>query len=312
MVGLGRDAEQIGRMITHITDAFTVRLLQLAEARLGGPPMAYAWAAFGSQAREEQSASTDQDNGLVLEREPDESEARYFEQLSHFVCGGLDRLGYPYCAGEVMAMNPQWRVSLAQWRRHFDGWIDEPEPQAVMHSSIFFDMRCVHGAARLVDELLGYAVARAGANQIFRRFLAANVLAHRPPIGFFRRFVQEADGSHSEGLNLKHRGSVPITDLVRMRALEVGITAPNSYRRLEQAMAAGVISEDDAGSLRDALNLVGRIRLQHQAERMAAGDAPGNLVPPEALSPLLRRNLKAAFLLVREAQNALALRYQVG
>lgn len=312
MVELGRDAEQIGRLVTLMTDAFTVRLLQLAEGELGRPPMPYAWLAFGSQAREEQSASTDQDNGLVLEREPDEDAARYFAQLSEFVCGGLDLLGYAYCPGAVMATNPKWRVSLAQWQGHFDGWIDTPEPQAVMHSSVFFDMRCVHGAARLVDELLGYAVARAGANQIFRRFMAANVLTHRPPIGFFRRFVQEADGSHSEGLNLKHRGIVPIIDLVRMRALEAGITAPNSYRRLEQAVAAGVMNENDAGSLRDALNLVGRIRFDYQAGRLAAGDKPGNLVPPDELSPLMRRNLKAAFMLVREAQNALSLRYQVG
>ncbi len=67
-------------------------------------------------------------------------------------------------------------------------------------------------------------LARAKDNRIFRRFMAANVLGHRPPIGFFRRFVQEDDGTQSEGLNLKHRGIVPITDLVRMRALEAGIT----------------------------------------------------------------------------------------
>jgi CBS domain-containing protein len=298
-------------MITQITDAFTVRLLQLAEARFGQAPMGYAWVAFGSQAREEQSASSDQDNGLVLEREPDEFEARYFEQVAQFVCGGLDQLGYPYCPGEVMALNPQWRVSVAQWQRRFDEWIGEPEPTAVMHSSIFFDMRCVHGTQRLVDELIGYAVARASANQIFRRFMAASVLTHRPPIGFFRRFVQEADGSHSEGLNLKHRGIVPITDLVRMRALEAGITAANSYRRLEQLAATGLINTGDADNLRDALRLVGRIRLDYQAERIAAGDTPGNLVPPEELSPLMRRNLKAAFMLVLEAQHALALRYQV-
>ncbi|RPH93055.1 MAG: cyclic nucleotide-binding/CBS domain-containing protein [Lysobacterales bacterium] len=311
LVSLGRDAEQVGRMVTQIADAFTVRLLQLAEARIGKAPMGYAWVAFGSQAREEQSARSDQDNGLVLERDPDEAEARYFEQLARFVCGGLDQLGYPYCPGEIMALNPRWRVSLAQWRRHFDGWIDEPEPKAVMHSSIFFDMRCVHGVRRLVDELLEYAVERAGGNQIFRRFMAANVLTHRPPIGFFRRLVQEADGSHSEGLNLKHRGIVPITDLARMRALEAGVTAANSYRRLEQAAAAGLINAGDAASLRDALNLVAGIRLGYQAERLAAGEIPGNLVPPEQLSPLLRRNLRAAFILVLEAQNVLALRYQV-
>lgn len=312
MVSLGRDVEQIGRMVTLITDAFTVRLLRLAERELGEPPMPYAWVAFGSQAREEQTARTDQDNGLVLERKADEAGARYFEALSQFVCRGLDRLGYDFCPGEVMALNPQWRVSLAQWRRHFDGWIDEPEPQAVMHSSIFFDMRCVRGDAGLVERLLAHAVGRAADNQIFRRFMAVNVLKHRPPIGFFRRFVQEADGSHTEGLNLKHRGVVPIVDLVRMRALETGGRAPGTYRRLEHAVACGALGESDAGSLRDALNLVARLRLEHQVAQMAAGEQPGNIVPPAGLSPLMRRNLKAAFMLVVEAQNALALRYQLG
>ncbi|NNK31526.1 MAG: cyclic nucleotide-binding/CBS domain-containing protein [Xanthomonadales bacterium] len=311
MVVLGRDVEQIGRMVTHITDAFTTRLIELAEQEFGEPPMPYAWIVFGSQAREEQTARTDQDNGLILERKARDEEARYFERLSTFVCDGLDQLGYVYCPGEVMALNSKWRVSLAKWKRHFDGWIDEPEPKSVMHSSIFFDMRCVHGDAGLVAELLDYATKRAKENRIFRRFMAANVLKHRPPIGFFRRFVQEDDGSHSEGLNLKHRGIVPITDLVRMRALEGGISRPNTFRRIELAAAAGIMNEDDASSLRDALILINRIRLTYQAEQLAAGQQPTNFVPPDELSPLMRRNLKAAFMLVKEAQEALALRYQV-
>lgn len=311
MVTLGRDVEQIGRMVTHITDAFTVRLIQLAETDLGRAPMAYAWVVFGSQAREEQTAKTDQDNGLLLQRKADKKEARYFSELAEFVCGGLDRLGYVYCPGEIMALNVKWRASLAKWKRHFDGWIDEPEPKSVMHSSIFFDMRCVHGDNELVNELLEYATNRARENRIFRRFMAANVLTHRPPIGFFRRFVQEDDGTQSEGLNLKHRGIVPITDLVRMRALEGGIKEANTFRRIEQAVAENVMNKKDGDSLRDALILINRIRLSHQAGQMAAGQSPTNFVPPDELSPLMRRNLKAAFMLVVEAQNALAQRYQV-
>jgi CBS domain-containing protein len=137
------------------------------------------------------------------------------------------------------------------------------------------------------------------------------MLSHRPPLGFFRRFVQEDDGSHSEGLNLKHRGIVPITDLVRMRALEAGIREANTFRRIELAVEAGAMNEEDAGSMRDALVLINRIRLSHQAAQMAAGEKPGNFVPPEDLSPLMKRNLKAAFMLVVEAQKALELRYQV-
>lgn len=311
MVNLGRDVEHIGRMVTHITDAFTVKLIQLARKELGEPPMKFAWVAFGSQAREEQTARTDQDNGLVLERKADKDEARYFSKLAEFVCDGLDRLGYVYCPGEVMALNVKWRVSLGKWKRHFDRWIDEPEPKSVMHSSIFFDMRCVHGDNALVEELLKYATKRAKNNRIFRRFMAANVLGHRPPIGFFRRFVQEDDGSHSEGLNLKHRGIVPITDLVRMRALESGVTAANTFTRIARVIEAGTMNQSDADSLRDALILINRIRLTHQAEQMKNGESPSNFVPTDDLSPLMRRNLKAAFMLVVEAQTALAHRYQV-
>jgi len=311
MVNLGRDVEHIGRMVTHITDAFTVRLLQLGLEQFGPPPMRYAWVVFGSQAREEQTAKTDQDNGMILEREPDKDEARYFSELADFVCDGLDQLGYEYCPGEVMALNVKWRVSLKKWKRHFDRWIEQPTPKSVMHSSIFFDMRCAQGSVELVDELLDHAVRRAQDNRIFRRFMAANVLQHRPPIGFFRRFVQEDDGTQSEGLNLKHRGIVPIIDLVRMRALEAGVREPNTFRRLQEVVAAGQMDESDASSLRDALILIGRIRLNYQAEQMAAGQAPTNFVPTEELSPLMRRNLKAAFMLVIEAQNALQVRYQI-
>ena len=311
MVNLGRGVGQIGRMVTHVTDAFTVRLIQLAEQELGPPPMAFAWVVFGSQAREEQTARTDQDNGLVLERDADEDEGRYFAKLSKLVCDGLDQLGYVYCPGEVMALNVKWRVSLPKWKGYFDHWVDEPSPKSVMHSSIFFDIRCVHGESMLVDRLQEHVSNITRDNKIFLRFMAANALSHRPPLGFFRRFVQEDDGTQSEGLNLKHRGIVPIIDLVRIRALEAGIREANTFRRIEQAVIAGVMNRKDASSLRDALILINRIRISHQSAQMTAGGKPTNFVPPEQLSPLMRRNLKAAFMLVQEAQNGLEHRYQV-
>lgn len=311
MVNLGRGVGQIGRMVTHITDAFTVRLIQLAEKKLGPPPMAFAWVVFGSQAREEQTAKTDQDNGIILERDAVDDEDRYFSKLSELVCDGLDQLGYVYCPGEVMALNVKWRVSLTKWKRYFTKWTEEPNPKSVMHSNIFFDIRCVHGECSLVEELQEHVTVLCKDNRIFLRFMASNALGRRPPLGFFRRFVQEHDGSQSEGLNLKHRGIVPITDLVRIRALEAGVSEANTFRRIEQAVAAGVMNENDASSLRDALILINRIRISHQSAQMAAGEKPTNFVPPEQLSPLMRRNLKAAFMLVIEAQSALELRYQV-
>ena len=85
----------------------------------------------------------------------------------------------------------------------------------------------------------------------------------------------------------------------------------NTFRRMELAVAAGSMNEGDAKSLKDALRLISRIRLTHQAGQMAQGREPTNFVPPDELSPLMRRNLKAAFMLVVEAQSGLAVRYQV-
>ena len=68
LVRAGSGASEIGRIAGRITDACTRRLLQLAQQDMGPAPMAWAWLAFGSQARLEQGLTSDQDNGLLLEK----------------------------------------------------------------------------------------------------------------------------------------------------------------------------------------------------------------------------------------------------
>ena len=61
---------------------------------------------------------------------------------------------------------------------------------------------------------------------------------------------------------------MPITDLVRMRALEGGIQEPNTYRRMELAVQAGTMNENDASSLRDALILIAAQRAYEMNARV--------------------------------------------
>ena len=116
---MGASAEQMGQFMTAVIDGATRRLLQLAEEKLGPPPLPYCWLCFGSQARAEQSIKTDQDNGLLLAEEPDPDQAEYFVKLAAFVCDGLNAAGIIWCPGDVMAKNPQWRMSLAGWQQQF-------------------------------------------------------------------------------------------------------------------------------------------------------------------------------------------------
>ncbi|MGM8891988.1 DUF294 nucleotidyltransferase-like domain-containing protein, partial [Psychrobacter sp. 1Y1] len=144
-------AEEIGRVLTSVTDALTRRLIVLNQQILGEAPMAFCWLAFGSQGRQDQAACSDQDNGLLLAHEPDEAAQGYFDALSHAVCKGLDECGYIYCPGDIMAQNPKWRMSLEKWQHVFNRWVNTPEPKALMHASIFFDMRSVYGPKTLFD-----------------------------------------------------------------------------------------------------------------------------------------------------------------
>jgi CBS domain-containing protein len=310
LVRQGSEVTEVGRIASMLTDACTRRLLDLAQEQLGAAPMAWTWLAFGSQARMEQGLISDQDNGLLLAETPDDAAGRYFLALAEFVCDGLAECGYIYCPGDVMAKS-KWRMSFKQWRRTFEGWMLEPEPQSVMNCSIFFDLRPVAGQLDLGRRLHAEVLEQARDSKLFRRFLAAESIQHRPPLGFFGRLVQESDEEKGAGINLKKRGVLPIVDLARVRALEGAISQVHTEERIRAAAEAGIMHERDADDLVHALRFIGNIRLRHQVALYERGEKPNHLVAPEELSGLHRRYLRSAFGIVRTAQKALAQRYQV-
>lgn len=303
-----KDVSQVGRIASLITDACTKRLLELAEKELGTPPMSYTWLAFGSQARLEQGLISDQDNGMLIESEPDANDSEYFLQLSKAVCDGLAECGYTYCNGGVMAMG-EWRMPQQKWRDTFRHWIAEPEPKSVMHCSIFFDMRPVHGDLAMAEQLRHDVLKLAQENRIFLRFLAAESMTHKPPLGFFRQFVQEQGGDHSHGLNLKQRGVIPVVDLARVLALEGALPQVHTEERLLAAAQKGLTTAEGAANLIQAQRFISRIRLEHQSRQLERGETPNHLVDPAKLSSLHRRYLRSAFNVVRDAQQSLAQRF---
>jgi CBS domain-containing protein len=313
MAESGATAHNIGHIVSTLTDAATVRLIQIAEATLGPPPVPYAWAAAGSQGRHEQTAQSDQDNCLILDNAYDEAlHGEYFSRLSKMVCDGLNTCGYVYCPGEMMAMTGQWRQPLATWKRYFSKWIEEPEPKALMLSSIFFDLRFIHGEEGLFDALQDLVMEKCAKNKIFLAYMAGNALTHQPPVGFFRNFVLIRGGDHNHTLDMKHTGVVPIIDLARVYALSAGVKTVNTHERLMQAMERKAISQDGAMDLRDALEFISLTRLRHQARKIRAGEKADNYLEPEALSSFERSHLKDAFGVVKTMQAAMANTYQAG
>ncbi|MFB1073492.1 DUF294 nucleotidyltransferase-like domain-containing protein [Vibrio diabolicus] len=311
MVNEDANAHMIGRAMSVIGSSFKQRLAELAEQELGPTPIPYCLVAMGSMARDEQLIVTDQDNALILDNSYDvEMHGEYFEKFAKFVCDGLAACGYAYCTGDIMATNPEWRKTRAEWEECFGNWIDNPTPERLLNSNIFFDLLGVHGRVKWAEQLSSFIVRRAKRNNRFLACMAYNAIRRTPPLGFFKDFVMEKDGRHRNSINLKRRGTAPLADLIRVHSLAIGSRSQNSFDRLDDINDAGILPKGRGMDLRDAMELIYMVRIRHQALDIENGDEPDNNIEPENMSEFERRNLKAAFQILSNAQNFIKFRYQ--
>jgi CBS domain-containing protein len=304
------NTQMIGNAMSHIGTAFVKRLLQLGEEKFGPPPVPYCFIALGSQAREEQTIKTDQDNALVLSDKYDKKlHGEYFEALTDWVCRHLDDCGYTLCTGDIMASNPRWRQPLRVWKENFSEWIQKPKAEALLRLSIFFDLRGIYGDKTLAKQLNQHIRQEALQHSGFLTFMARNANQRKPPLGFFRQFVLDGEGEQSRTFNLKERGIAPIIDIVRVHALACGSDKLNTLERIEDIEAAGLLPEGRAKDLALALEMIGMVRIKHQKDQIEAGEEPNNHVNPEHLSSFEKRHLRDAFHIVTRQQEFIKFRY---
>lgn len=305
-------ADQIGRLLTTVTDALTRQLLKQAMEKLGEPPVPFAWLAFGSQGRRDQTAISDQDNGLLISDAATRDDDKYFLALARYVNDGLNTCGYMYCPGDIMASTDEWRQPLVGWKKQFLRWINQPSSKALMHASIFFDMRCIFGDEKLFKDLQQTVCEAARGNEIFLANLTANALKLTPPMGFFKHFVLEHSGEHKHTLDVKLRGIMPLNDIARIYALSMGAEQVHTLERLQEAVSRKLLTLKDARNLIDAHEFISRLRLEHQGEQLREGQKPDNHLDPSSLSSLSRHQLRDAFAVVTQAQAALRLKFTHG
>ncbi|MGR5205276.1 DUF294 nucleotidyltransferase-like domain-containing protein [Vibrio sp. PNB22_4_1] len=311
MVSEDANAHMVGRAMSVIGSSFKQRLAELAEQELGPAPIPYCLVAMGSMARDEQLIVTDQDNALILDNSYDpDKHGDYFAQFAKFICDGLAECGYSYCTGDIMATNPEWRKTRAEWEECFANWIDNPTPERLLNSNIFFDLLGVHGRVKWAEQLSGFIVRRAKKNNRFLACMAYNAIRRTPPLGFFKDFVMEKDGRHRNSINLKRRGTAPLADLIRVHSLAIGSRSQNSFERLDDINNAGILPKGRGMDLKDAMELIYMVRIRHQALDIENGEEPDNNIEPEHMSEFERRNLKAAFQILSNAQNYIKFRYQ--
>jgi CBS domain-containing protein len=298
LINEGAKAQNINNFVTAITDAILEKLITFAIDELGPPPVKFAFMVMGSEGRKEQTLKTDQDNAIIFEdvnEEELESVNAYFLKLGEHVCNMLDKTGYDFCKGNIMAKNPKWCQPVSIWKKYFKEWIYNASPEALLQISIFFDFRLGYGDSNLVNELRQYLFDILGNGKGFFKYMAANTTHFRLPIGFFGNFIVESKGEFKNTFDIK-KPMMLVVDFARIYALQNKISATNTMERLELLYKKNVISEADYNDISHSYSYMMNLRFINQINGIInEGAEPNNNINPKTLSRIEQQTLKEIF-----------------
>ena len=292
----GMAVEALCQWMSGLNDLVGMRIIELIEDEFDLPPVSWCWMVFGSEGRLEQTLVTDQDNGLIFQpADPAATEEtrNAFLPFARAVNEALHYCGFERCRGKIMAGNPKWCLSEAEWRAQFESWLRTPTPDALMHGAIFFDFRPLYGSQDLVDRLRSWLAPKAPEYPLFFRALTEDALTCAPPVGWAGQFVYDRNKDFPHTIDLKQAGARPFVDAARLWGLQYGAWETSTADRLRvTAPHIGRSPEDTAATI-EAFHLVQRFRIHQQGSTQDPDRS--NRLDPSDLNELHRLMLKEAF-----------------
>jgi signal-transduction protein with cAMP-binding, CBS, and nucleotidyltransferase domain len=285
-------APDVQRFITGINNDLYRRITDLcvndmAGSSWGKPPADFDVIVMGSGGRGENFLYPDQDNGFILEDYPDGAHDEidaWFIELATRMTRGLNRVGFPYCHGNVMATNPLWRKTLPQWQRQMDYWIGKGAGMVLRLADIFFDFKHVYGRGVMTQALRDH-VTETAARPFFLREMFKLDADHEVALGPFNRLLTDREPGPGKGkLNLKMTGTLPLVGAARVGALANKIPCTSTTRRIDALYDRNTLSEDERDYLQGAYTHITNLMLRQQIRDFNGGRKVGNHVAPEDIT----------------------------
>ena len=180
-------------LLRIVRDGITIKVLKLVEDEMvgegyGHPPTNYVWAGLGSEGRDEQTLTTDQDN-MIAYSDAGEVVDRYFETFTGKAVDRLSEVGFERCKGGVMASTEKWRGSLTDWKKRL-------EQRIVYEAGIFesldviilTDARTVAGDKNLLPQLLEWFFEFLTENKMVMKDFYTSAVLMPTALSFFGDF----------------------------------------------------------------------------------------------------------------------------
>ncbi|MDT0688108.1 DUF294 nucleotidyltransferase-like domain-containing protein [Autumnicola psychrophila] len=302
----------ISKIFFELNDATIKRIIdRCIEKMETPPPVNFAWLSLGSQGRKEQLLHTDQDNALVFEDVPEEKleeTKEYFLKLSKKVTKRLSIIGYEFCPAEMMARNPDYCLSLKEWKEQFSDWIVEPGPDQILLCSIFFDYDISYGDVKLSNELADHIYKEIESYKKFLTLLAASALRNPTPLGFFRQFLVEHDGENKDFFDIKKRAITPLTDAGRVLSLLYQVkNISNTAERFEKLAQLEPANKE----LYLACSYSSKALLKFRTKQGLRHKDSGRFINLQDLSKEDKIKLKRCFKSIKDVQELIKFRFEI-
>jgi CBS domain-containing protein len=291
----GAVTKSLVQLISHLNDAFTLRIIALMENTEGiRLPDGAAYLVLGSEGRGEQTLRTDQDSAMIYADDFPPEKRGELGRFATRLSDALDEVGVPRCPGNTMASNPQWRHSLSEWKALLDQWIYVPKGEHMVNFGMFQDFRALYGDQGLERQLHDHLLATVKRHSLFFPYAARNIVRFPPPLGMFGRIRVERRGEHRGKVELKKAGIFAITEGVSLLALEAGIVGGSTWDKIERLREQGVLPAKDLELIDESFTYLVQLRLQRQLRALAAGNKPANTVDPLVMTDDERDRLREA------------------
>ncbi|MBY9082473.1 signal transduction protein [Paenibacillus sp. HN-1] len=213
--------------------AVTLSEAQMIEAGYGPPPCAYSFIVFGSAGREETTLWSDQDNGLIIEGEPEEAKRLYFEEFGIRLSAMLEEVGYEKCEGKVMCSEPLWRKTLQEWKEQLTSWRSELEWEPIRYLIISSDMRHIAGDQALSESWLDFFHEGFRDNDKLLAAVLRNTVRHKATLNLLGQVLTERFGDNAGGFDVKYGLYIPLVNGVRYFSLQNGMRETSTLKRLK-------------------------------------------------------------------------------
>ena len=300
---------------TSYRDVLAGRALELVQQEMPSPPpVPFALISMGSDGREEQTLITDQDYLIVYGDDGGEEADLWFKEFSLILVERLAEIGFKKCTGGIMPSNDTWRGSLSQWQRRLLAIVRyefEDYGKNLMDLIVLSDARFVAGDA----ELAGLLVSRIRSllQDYFMALwgMAKAATEMRLALGFLKRFWTEGSGEHKGFFNLKLLAWAPLVMNVRILAINQGLPATSTVKRIELLEKEHSFSANTARGLIEAYRVLTKHRILLQIKVIKGIQDDAYYLNPYSLPPDERERIRQALLLIEDLQKIIHTNFSI-